>query len=64
VPESTDRQFGSLLRTSGEQHVNGTGNLTIALLGALETALYLAYLEAEADFPLRHELHRGLKITG
>jgi hypothetical protein len=28
---------------------------TIAMLATLGTALYLAYLETEADFPLRHK---------
>lgn len=31
---------------------------TIAMLATLGTARYLAYLEAEADFPLRHKPHQ------
>src|ERR1700746_1549206 len=33
--------------------------LVIAMLGALVTALYLAYVETEADFPIGHTFHRG-----
>ena len=32
--------------------------VTIALLAVLGTALYLAYLETETDFPLAHKPHR------
>jgi len=31
---------------------------TIAMLATLGTALYLAYLETEADFPLTHKPHQ------
>jgi len=31
----------------------------VAVLGALGTAQDLAYVETEADFPVRHKLHRG-----
>jgi hypothetical protein len=35
--------------------------IAIAVLGALGTALYLAYVETETDFPVRHKLHRGVR---
>ena len=35
--------------------------ITIAMLFALGTALYLAYVETEADFPIRHKPHRGVR---
>jgi hypothetical protein len=35
--------------------------IAIAVLGALGTALYLAYVETEADFPVRYKLHRGVR---
>ena len=35
--------------------------ITIAMFAALGTALYLAYRETEADFPLRHKPHRGVR---
>ena len=31
---------------------------TVAMLAPLGAALYLAYIETEADFPLRHKYHR------
>ena len=31
---------------------------TVAMMATLGTALYLAYIETEADFPLRHKSHR------
>jgi ABC-type sulfate transport system permease component len=31
---------------------------TVAMLATLGTALYLAYMETEADFPLRQQTHR------
>jgi multisubunit Na+/H+ antiporter MnhC subunit len=33
--------------------------ITVAMLAALGVALYLAYRETEADFPLKHKPHRG-----
>lgn len=36
--------------------------ITVAMLGALGVALYLAYRETEADFPLRHKPHRGKDV--
>ena len=35
--------------------------IAIAVLGAVGTALYLAYVETEADFPVRYKLHRGVQ---
>jgi hypothetical protein len=35
--------------------------ITIAMFTALGTALYLAYRETEADLPLRHKPHRGVR---
>jgi hypothetical protein len=33
--------------------------ISIAVLVALGTAMYLAYEETEGDFPVRHKQHRG-----
>ena len=35
--------------------------LVIAMLGSLLTALYLAYVETEADFPTKQKSHRGVR---
>jgi len=35
--------------------------ITVAVLGALGTALCLAYVETEADFPVRRKLDRGVQ---
>jgi hypothetical protein len=33
----------------------------IAMVPALGTALYLVYVETEADFPIRHKPHDGVR---
>jgi len=35
--------------------------IAIAMLFALGTALYLAYVETETDFPIRHKPHHGVR---
>jgi hypothetical protein len=36
--------------------------IAIAMLVAVGTALYLAYVETEADFPIRHKPHQGVQV--
>jgi hypothetical protein len=35
--------------------------IAIAMLAALGASLYLAYIETEADFPIRHEPHHRVR---
>jgi hypothetical protein len=35
--------------------------IAIVVFVALGTALYLVYIETEADFPIRHKPHDGLR---
>jgi hypothetical protein len=35
--------------------------IAITVLGALGTALYLTYVETEADLPVRHKLHHRVR---
>jgi hypothetical protein len=35
--------------------------IAIAMVAALGTALYLVYVETEADFPIRHKPHDGVR---
>jgi len=36
--------------------------IAIAMIVALGTALYLAYVETEVDFPIRHTPHHGVRV--
>lgn len=36
--------------------------MAIAMVVALGTALYLAYVETEADFPIRRVPHHGVRV--
>jgi len=36
--------------------------IAITVLVALGTALYLAYVETEIDFPIRHRPHQGVRV--
>jgi hypothetical protein len=36
--------------------------IAIAMVVTLGTALYLAYAETAADFPIRHKSHHGVRV--